>query len=92
MVRLYPDAVVDGSYDEDVARRIASARIESAYHDSILTRDLDLIVAGSGLHQAVQILAGMLQPGVHLVLLDEPDAHFHARLQGELMRILLELT
>jgi hypothetical protein len=92
LARLYADAAVDVSYDEDVARRIASARIDSAYHDHILTRDLDLIVAGSGLHQAVQILAGMLQPGISLVLLDEPDAHFHARLQGELMRILTELT
>jgi hypothetical protein len=34
----------------------------------------------------------MLQPGISLVLLDEPDAHFHARLQGELMRILTELA
>lgn len=90
--RLYVDAAVDVSYDEEVARRIASARIDSAYHDQSLTRDLDLIVAGSGLHQAVQILAGMLQPGISLVLLGEPDAHFHARLQGELMRILTELT
>lgn len=90
--RLYAEAAVDVSYDEEAARRISSARIDSAYHDQILTRDLDLIVAGSGLHQAVQILAGMLQPGISLVLLDEPDAHFHARLQGELMRILIELT
>jgi len=88
--RLYPDAGVDVNYDEEMAQRIASARIDSAYHDQILTRDLDLVVAGSGLHQAVQILAGMLQPGISLVLLDEPDAHFHARLQGELMRILTE--
>lgn len=90
--RLYADAAIDVNYDEEIARRIASARIDSAYRDQVLTRDLDLIVAGSGLHQAVQILAGMLQPGISLVLLDEPDAHFHARLQGELMRILTELT
>lgn len=90
--RLYADAIVDVSYDEEVARRIASARIDSAYQDQMLTRDLDLIVAGSGLHQAVQILAGMLQPGISVVLLDEPDAHFHARLQGELMRVLIELS
>jgi predicted ATPase len=92
LARLYPEATVDVTYDEEVARRIASARIDSAYHDEILMHDLDLIVAGSGLHQAVQIFAGMLQPGVSVVLLDEPDAHFHARLQGELMRILIELT
>lgn len=92
LARLCPDAVVDVNYDEEVAQRITSARIDSAYHDQILSTDLDLIVAGSGLHQAVQILAGMLQPGISLVLLDEPDAHFHARLQGELMRILTELT
>jgi Fe-S cluster assembly ATPase SufC len=92
LARLYPDAVVDVNYDEEVARRIASARIDSEYHDQVLSNDLDLIVAGSGLHQAVQIMAGMLQPGISVVLLDEPDAHFHARLQGELMRVLSELT
>ncbi|MEW5980199.1 MAG: AAA family ATPase [Acidobacteriota bacterium] len=92
LLRLYPDVVLDVNYDEEVARRIASARIDSTYHDSLLARDLDLIVAGSGLHQAVQILAGMLQPGVSMVLLDEPDAHFHARLQSGLMRILTELV
>ena len=90
--RLYPDAGIDVNYDEEVARRIASARIESAYHDDNLQKSLDLIVAGSGLHQAVQIFAGLLQPGISMVLLDEPDAHFHARLQGGLMRILTDLV
>jgi len=90
--RLYPDVHVDVNYDEELARRIASARIASEYRDSVLTQHLDLIVGGSGLHQAVQIFAGMLQPGISMVLLDEPDAHFHARLQSTLMRILTELA
>lgn len=89
---IYPAAEVDVIYDEEVARRLTSARIESLYHDQILAKDLDLIVAGSGLHQVIQILAGMLQPGISLVLLDEPDAHLHARLQGALMRTLIRMA
>ncbi|MDP1564504.1 MAG: ATP-binding protein [Pirellulaceae bacterium] len=92
LVGIYPDAVVDVIYDEEIAKRLTSARIESLYHDQILAKDLDLIVAGSGLHQVIQILAGMLQPGISLVLLDEPDAHLHARLQGALMRTLIRLA
>jgi len=90
--RVYPDAVLDVEYDEDTAKRLTSARIDSSYRDQILSKDLDLIVAGSGMHQVVQILAGMLQPEVSLVLLDEPDAHLHARLQGALMRVIIELA
>jgi hypothetical protein len=44
------------------------------------------------LHQAVEILAGVLQPDATTILLDEPDAHLHARLQERLMSILEELA
>lgn len=90
--QLYPDVSLDVEYDEELGRRAMSAKIDSAYRDSVLTKDRDLIVAGSGLHQAVQIMAGILQPEATTILLDEPDAHLHARLQERLMQILADLT
>lgn len=90
--RLYPDVNLDVFYDEELARQQRSAQIESDYKDSILKKKRDVIVAGSGLHQAIQILASILQPGGSLFLLDEPDAHLHARLQGQFIEILNELA
>jgi hypothetical protein len=89
---LYPDASLDVDHNEEIGKRTLSARIDSFYRDSVLAKKRDLIVAGSGLHQAVQILAGVLQPDATTILLDEPDAHLHARLQERLMSILEELA
>lgn len=89
--KLYPEASIDVDYDEELATRVGSARIDSAYADNLLTRNRDLIVAGSGLHQVVQLLVTALQPGRSVILLDEPDAHLHARLQTQLMGLLAEL-
>jgi len=87
--RLYPNVQLDVDYDEELA---ISARIDTRYQDSILQQPRDLIVSGSGFHQALQIFAGMLQFGVSTVLLDEPDSHLHARLQSSLMTIFNDLS
>lgn len=87
---LYPDAHFDVEFDEELGLRSASAKIDSSYGDGILTKDRD--VAGSGFHQIVQILAGVLQPGATTILLDEPDAHLHARLQFKLIEVLRDLS
>jgi predicted ATPase len=87
--RLYPNVQLDVEYDEELA---ISARIDTRYQDAILHQPRDLIVSGSGFHQALQIFAGMLQHGVSTVLLDEPDSHLHARLQSSLMTIFSELS
>lgn len=87
--RLYPQASLDVTHGE---KRVLSPWIDTLYHDNILTKDRDVITSGSGFHQAVQIFVGVLQPGISLVLLDEPDSHLHARLQHELMQILEELA
>ena len=55
--------------------------LNATYRDRVLTRERDVMTAGSGFHQALQILASVLAPGAGTVLLDEPDAHLHARLQ-----------
>lgn len=89
---LYPDAHFDVEFDEELGLRSASAKIDSSYGDGVLKKERDVIVAGSGFHQTVQILAGVLQPGASTILLDEPDAHLHARLQYKLMEVLRELS
>ncbi|NUN97022.1 MAG: AAA family ATPase [Candidatus Omnitrophica bacterium] len=85
--RLFPDSSVTVNFDVEVDRFI-----RATYHDDILTRDRDIVSAGSGFHQALQILAAVLSPGAHIALLDEPDAHLHARLQSAMTQILVELT
>lgn len=87
--RLYPQASLDVTHGE---QRILSPWIDTLYHDNILTKDRDVITSGSGFHQAMQIFLGVLQPGISLVLLDEPDSHLHARLQHELIQIFEELA
>jgi predicted ATPase len=89
---LYPDAHFDVEFDEELGLRSASAKIDSSYGDTVLKKERDVIVAGSGFHQTVQILAGVLQPGASIILLDEPDAHLHARLQHKLMEVLRVLS
>jgi len=66
--------------------------INAGYRDETLGRERDVLVSGSGFHQALQIFAGVLAPDARLVLLDEPDAHLHARLQADVLRIFCELA
>ena len=87
LAELFPESAIEVSFDLDVDRFL-----NATYHDPALTRERDLIAAGSGFHQALQILASVLAPGTGVLLLDEPDAHLHARLQGRLMGIFTRLA
>ncbi len=84
---LFPESVLRIDFDVDVDRFI-----NAAYRDRALTRELDVVVTGSGFHQALQILVSVLTPGARVLLLDEPDAHLHARLQEQLMGIMVRLA
>ncbi len=84
---LFPESAVSVAFDLEVDRFL-----NATYRDRVLTRERDVMTAGSGFHQALQILASVLAPGAGTVLLDEPDAHLHARLQGHLMQILARLA
>lgn len=87
LVELYPESRLDVAFDLEIDRFL-----KATYRDEALRRRRDVITAGSGFHQALQILASVLTPGAALFLLDEPDAHLHARLQGQLMGILQRLA
>lgn len=84
---LFPESALQITFDVDFDRFLSAT-----YRDRALTRELDVMVTGSGFHQAVQILASVLAPGARTVLLDEPDAHLHARLQTQLMTVLERLS
>lgn len=85
--RLYPAANLDVTFDREVDRFITSE-----YKDNVLGRGLDVVVSGTGFQQVLQIFAGVLSQGSTIVLMDEPDAHLHARLQVEMMRIFGDLV
>ena len=85
--RLYPLAKIDVNFDSEVDRYIGSG-----YSDQVLSKSLDVVVSGTGFQQVLQIFTGVLSQGSNIVLLDEPDAHLHGRLQGEVMRIFEELA
>ena len=49
----------------------------------------DIITQGSGYLQWLSIFCVLYSPNIDILLLDEPDAHLHASLQGELLNELL---
>lgn len=51
------------------------------------TKGLDLISAGSGFHQFLQIFSNILYSRPTTLLLDEPDAHLYSTLQKEVLRL-----
>ena len=87
MASVFPESHIDVRFDIELDRFLTAT-----YRDGVLKRPRDITTAGSGYHQMLQIFASVLQPGAGMVLLDEPDAHLHARLQGRLLQILADLA
>ena len=54
--------------------------------------ELDIVMAGSGFLQFLQLLTFILSKKSNIVLLDEPDAHLHPSLQKILILVLTELS
>ena len=84
---LFPESAIQVRFDLAVDRFL-----NATYRDRALTRERDVMAAGSGFHQTLQILTSVLAPGAGTVLLDEPDTHLHPRLQDQFMRILARLA
>ncbi len=54
--------------------------------------NLDISSAGSGFQQILQILVYIVTSDAEIILIDEPDAHLHHKLQNSLYDILLRLV
>ena len=54
--------------------------------------DLDIVSAGSGMNQILQVLSLVVWRGSRIVLIDEPDAHLHTSLQASLYEFLHEMS
>ena len=78
--RLYPGTSLEVAFDEEVDRFI-----HSTYEDGSLTKGMDVIMAGTGFQQIVQIFATLLAQRGSVVLVDEPDAHLHANVQMQFL-------
>ncbi|MDX2007695.1 MAG: AAA family ATPase [Meiothermus sp.] len=55
-------------------------------------KDYDVVSSGSGLQQVIQMLAYLYLSKPSVLLIDEPDAHLHSRLQGALGKLLREVA
>lgn len=62
--------------------------LRAAYRDESLRIPLDIISAGSGFLQVLQIITHGLQSPSPILLLDEPDAHMHMQLQEHFIKLL----
>lgn len=66
--------------------------LRAAYRDGGLRIPLDIVSAGSGFLQVLQILTHALQSPSPILLLDEPDAHMHTLLQQHFINLLREFA
>ncbi len=62
--------------------------LKAAYREESLRIPLDIVSAGSGFLQVLQILTHALQSPSPILLLDEPDAHMHTQLQEHFINLL----
>ena len=53
---------------------------------------LDINTAGSGFQQVLMLLAFLYARPASVLLIDEPDAHLHINLQGEILRLLKKIS
>jgi predicted ATPase len=93
---VFPDIeMTDPMFDEKTDLYIQVRYLEDGTEEERRRRgikELDLISAGSGFHQFLQIFSNMLQAKPSTLLLDEPDAHLYANLQREILRMLHTLV
>jgi predicted ATPase len=55
-------------------------------------RAYDIISGGSGFHQVLTLLAFLMGYAPSTIMLDEPDAHLHVRLQRDLLDVFREIA
>jgi len=93
---VFPDIeLIEPAFDEKADLYIQVRYLEDGLEDERrrrASRGLDLISAGSGFHQFLQIFSNVLAMKPTALLLDEPDAHLFPALQREVLRILQALV
>jgi predicted ATPase len=55
-------------------------------------RAYDIISGGSGFHQVLTLLAFLMGYAPSTIMLDEPDAHLHVKLQRDLLEVFKEIA
>jgi predicted ATPase len=76
---------LQGMHDDDLNK---IEFLKASYREDLLRIPLDIISAGSGFLQVLQILTHALQSPSPVLLLDEPDAHMHTQLQEHFINLL----
>lgn len=94
--QVFPDIeLTDPSFDDKTDLYIHVRYLEDGSAEERKrkgTKGLDLISAGSGFHQFLQIFSNILAARPSTVLLDEPDAHLYPSLQKDVLRLLHALV
>ena len=83
--RVFPDRGIDVSYNTEKDEHITANIVSSA-------NTLPIDAAGTGILQAIQILAYINLSQPKLLILDEPDAHLHPNNQRRLANVLIDLA
>lgn len=66
--------------------------LKASYREPQLRISLDIVSAGSGFLQVLQIITHALQSPSPILLLDEPDAHMHTQLQEHFINLLRKFS
>ncbi|HEY5895143.1 MAG TPA: AAA family ATPase [Chthoniobacterales bacterium] len=83
--RVFPDRTVDVTFNTENDEHINATITSNA-------ATLPIDAAGTGILQAIQILAYISLSQPHLLILDEPDAHLHPNNQRRLAAVLIEIA
>jgi energy-coupling factor transporter ATP-binding protein EcfA2 len=83
--RVFPDLSLDVTFKAERDEQITCEIVKSSLR-------LPVDAAGTGVLQAIQILAYISLYRPKLLILDEPDAHLHPNNQRRLMRLVSELA
>jgi predicted ATPase len=85
LLRVFPDRQIDVEFQQDRDEHInATIRINQT--------SLPIDAAGTGILQAIQILAYVNLYKPRLLILDEPDSHLHPNNQRRLAKVLVDLA
>lgn len=87
------NAYLKKSFNYEITKQSENKEIYlSSFYKEGEYNNLDISSAGSGFQQILQILVFIVISGSDIILIDEPDAHLHYKLQNILYSILSDLA